>query len=85
MRLSTSSLGQPFYGWWDFALRSVGARHAVPKGWPFNGWSAPHRSFLVALGSSQRPSGAWGGTIIGRADGRSPSFSLLPRTPVTPV
>ncbi len=32
-----------------------------------------HRSFVSALARPRRASGAWGGTKIGRADGRSPS------------
>ena len=43
------------------------------------GWSPPG-PFLSALGRSQRPSGAWGGGKIGRANGRSPLSRRSPET-----
>ena len=42
-----------------------------------------HRSFVSALGRPRRASGAWGGTKIGRADGRSPASELRPPPPPT--
>ncbi len=62
-------LDRPFYGWWDFALRSVGARHAVPKGWPFYGCPrTPVVSFRRPTACGGR-AGLGVGQEIGRANG----------------
>ena len=65
--LSTPLPGQPFYGWWDFPLRSVGHGMPCPKG----------RRSSAGGHRPRRPSGGWGGEEIGRANGRCPSSYSL--------
>ena len=51
--LTRPLLGQRSYGWCDFALLSVGARHALPNGPAFSCWRPPRTGgFLAALGRS---------------------------------
>ena len=65
--------GQPSYGWWDFALRSVGPRHALPCPKGRRSTAGGHRIPVVSFGARTAPSARTGlgvGQKIGRANGR---------------